>query len=177
MHNKLRTPKAQAMVEFALVLPLLMFLIVGLLEVGRAIFMYSSVVTASREGSRYGSAAGDNLNGDPLYQDCVGIRNAVKKVGILLNLQDDDIIIQYDRDPEYALYYPEPDPSGYDPVVFDICDGEHDAGVDNKIGDRIRVTVTAQYSPMIPLFLPLTTSEFESVSVRTVNTIISIHEP
>ncbi len=160
MHNKLRTPKAQAMVEFALVLPLLMFLIVGLLEVGRAIFMYSSVVTASREGSRYGSAAGDNLNGDPLYQDCVGIKNAVKKVGILLNLQDDNIIIEYDHGPGLGNNGACPNPD-----------------VPIAAGDRIRVTVTAQYSPMIPMFLPLTTSEFESVSVRTVNTIISIHEP
>jgi Flp pilus assembly protein TadG len=46
------------MVEFALALPLLLLLIFGILEVGRMVFTYSSVVNASREAVRYGSATG-----------------------------------------------------------------------------------------------------------------------
>ncbi len=170
MQNKPQYQKAQAMVEFALVLPILLLIIVGILEVGRAIFMYSSIITASREGSRYGSAAGDNLNGDPLYRDCAGIRNAVRKAGMLLDLRDENIIIQYDRDTNT-------DPGVYVPAIFDTCDGGYDGNIHVAAGDRIRVTVTAPYNPMIPLFVPLTSRELESVSVRTINTIISIHAP
>ena len=50
--------KAQAMVEFALALPLLLLLLYGILETGRLLFMYSTVVTASRQAVRYGSATG-----------------------------------------------------------------------------------------------------------------------
>lgn len=163
MQNKPQRQKAQAMIEFALVLPILMLIIVGLLEVGRAIFMYSSVITASREGSRYGSAAGDNLNGDPLYQDCLGIKNAAKKAGALLNLQNDDIIIRYDHGPNSTIFDTCSDPDGLDENVVKVA------------GDRIIVEIRVQYNPMIPLFIPLSSMTFSEESARTLNSIISIH--
>ena len=57
-----RKSKAQALVEFAIVLPLLMLLLYGLLEAGRLLFLYSNVVTASRQAARYGSATGQGGN-------------------------------------------------------------------------------------------------------------------
>ena len=54
--------KAQAMVEFALVLPLLLMLLYGILEAGRLLFIYSTIVTASRQAVRYGSATGQGLS-------------------------------------------------------------------------------------------------------------------
>ena len=51
--------RAQGIVEFALVLPLLLVLMLGIIEVGRLLFIYSSVNSASREAARYGSAAGE----------------------------------------------------------------------------------------------------------------------
>ncbi|MGE5251945.1 MAG: TadE family protein, partial [Bacteroidota bacterium] len=50
--------KAQAMVEFALALPILLLVVYGLLESGRLLFIYASVVTAARQAARYGSATG-----------------------------------------------------------------------------------------------------------------------
>ena len=47
--------RAQAIVEFAIVLPILLMLLVGIFEVGRLIFMYAAVTNASREAARYGS--------------------------------------------------------------------------------------------------------------------------
>ncbi len=41
---------AQAIVEFAIALPILMFMLVGILEVGRLIYAYAAVINASREG-------------------------------------------------------------------------------------------------------------------------------
>jgi Flp pilus assembly protein TadG len=46
------------MVEFALVLPLLLVVMFGLIEVGRLLFIYSVVFTSTREAARYGSASG-----------------------------------------------------------------------------------------------------------------------
>ena len=54
--------KAQAMVEFAIVLPMLLLLLYGILEAGRLLFIYSTIVTASRQAVRYGSATGQGLD-------------------------------------------------------------------------------------------------------------------
>jgi Flp pilus assembly protein TadG len=153
-------PRAQAMVEFALVLPILMLLVVGIIEVGRAVFMYSSVINASREASRYGSAYGRNNAGFPRYQDCLGIRAEAKRVGVMAAIEDDNIIIEYDHGPGTA--------------VFDTCTGDADAAVDLHTNDRIIVTVTADYTPMTPL-VPLSSRQIESSSSRTIMGIIIIH--
>ena len=72
--------KAQAMVEFAIALPVLLMLLYGLLEVGRLLFTYSSVVNATRQAARYGSTTGVGLDGTtPRYQDCAGIKAAAQK--------------------------------------------------------------------------------------------------
>jgi Flp pilus assembly protein TadG len=54
----------QALVETALVLPLLLLLIVGLFDVGRAIWLSNTLATAVREGTRYGVVHGA-LSGSP----------------------------------------------------------------------------------------------------------------
>src|SRR3954467_9801682 len=44
--------RAQSMVEFALVLPILLLLVVGIIEMGYALFVYVEVQNAAREGAR-----------------------------------------------------------------------------------------------------------------------------
>ena len=56
--------RGQALVETALVLPLLLLLLVGLFDVGRAIWLSNTLATAVREGSRYGVVHGA-LSGSP----------------------------------------------------------------------------------------------------------------
>jgi len=43
----------QSLIEFVLVFPILFFLITGFLDLGRAVFYYSSLSNAVREGTRY----------------------------------------------------------------------------------------------------------------------------
>jgi len=62
--SALATQQGQALVETALVLPLLLLLIVGLFDVGRAIWLSNTLATAVREGSRYGIVHGA-LSGSP----------------------------------------------------------------------------------------------------------------
>ncbi len=50
IHKKL---PGQSLLEFALVLPILLLLIMGLFDIGRAIFYYAILNTAVREGTRY----------------------------------------------------------------------------------------------------------------------------
>jgi len=47
--------KAQSLVEFALILPLFMLLVLGIFDFGRAIYASSALHNAAREGARYGA--------------------------------------------------------------------------------------------------------------------------
>src|SRR5215213_9198272 len=78
-----RKNSAQAMVEFALALPVLLLLLYGVLEAGRLLFLYSTVVTGSRQAVRYGAATGENDDGTPRYNDCAGIRASANSVAFL----------------------------------------------------------------------------------------------
>src|SRR5262245_7394374 len=55
MHRKRRTRRGVALVEFAIVLPLLILLLIGIWEVGRVIEVQQSVQNAAREGGRQAS--------------------------------------------------------------------------------------------------------------------------
>ena len=126
------------MVEFALVLPLLLLVMLGLIEVGRLLFMYSVVFTSVREASRYGSAAGYLSGGRYQYQDCAGIRAAAKRVGTLANIQDNEITITYDRLTD----------SGVSPLGSCPVGG---TGPSLTLGNRVTVHVSTNYSPIVPI--------------------------
>lgn len=153
-----RAVRAQAIVEFAIVLPILLGILIGLFEFGRMVFVYAAVNNASREAVRFASAIGFNdTTYYRKYQYCSAIRDVAKRNAFLLNLQDSDVAIEYDHGPNTGL-------------PFDTCP----AGVTNdptivvKTGqDRVIVTVTASYSPITRL-LPISARTFSSSSSRTI---------
>lgn len=49
------TGRGQALVEFALVIPVFLLLIFGLLDMGRFVYMHSTLSQAAREGARLGA--------------------------------------------------------------------------------------------------------------------------
>ena len=59
------------MLEFALILPLLLLLVMGIFDLGRGIYYYSAIHSAAREGARYGAV-------NPC--DAAGIQNQAKKM-------------------------------------------------------------------------------------------------
>jgi Flp pilus assembly protein TadG len=145
--------RAQAMVEFALVLMILMVVLVGILEVGRLLFIYAAVNNASREAARYASAIGLDDNGNSKYQYCDGIRNMARRSAFFTPLT---ISISYDHGPGTGSY--------------DTCDGSVDTGVVVNAGstfDRVQVQVSAQYDPMVSL-IPIDSRTITSSSARTI---------
>lgn len=150
-----RRETAQGMVEFALILPLLLVLFLGVIEVGRLLFIYSSVTTASREAARYGSAAGDIGGYIAHYQDCAGIRAAARRMGYLAGIQDIDIEIEYDEGPESTTYASCP--------VGELGPSPSEVA----LGDRITVQVEANYQPMV-LLVNLPAFPITSRSSRTI---------
>jgi Flp pilus assembly protein TadG len=165
-NHKYKT-RAQAMVEFALALPLLLLLVFGLMETGRLLFIYASTVSAAREAVRYGAAMGKNASNVSYYQDCAGIKKAAQNVGFINRFNDADILITYDgglNDTTGAmidLIPPGPSCGSYSSV---------------KNGDRIKVSVSTQWVPIVSI-VPFKGFTITSSSERTIIASISISAP
>jgi Flp pilus assembly protein TadG len=54
VHRTRRSEKGQDLIEFALLLPLLLLLLTGIMEFGLAVMAYNTIANAAREGARYG---------------------------------------------------------------------------------------------------------------------------
>ena len=164
--------RAQAMVEFAIALPVLLILLYGILETGRFLFIYSTVVTASRQAVRYGSATGIGDNGVPRYQDCDGIRASANRADFLnaFDHTGTDIVITYDNGPGTA--------------DFETCDGTVDTGITSgelaSNSTRIKVTIHGDFFPLIPKLVPFiersvaNNNPIDGISARTILLSITI---
>jgi Flp pilus assembly protein TadG len=90
----------QALVEFALILPVILLLIFGVVDAGRLIFTYNTVSNASRDGARVAivnqSATGTNTC-DTTVATAYPVGCAIQ-AGLALNLANTDVTVTY-RDP------------------------------------------------------------------------------
>src|SRR5258706_1304827 len=155
--------RAQGIVEFALVLPILLTLLYGLLEAGRYAFIRASTITAARQAARYGSTTGINGDGIPYYDDCTGITAAATKVGFINTFECRGISHEGGLD------------AGR--VPLDIGNPACGAyGVDPKPGngDRVIVDVKATWS-LIVRIVPLNQVTFDSTSERTILASVDIY--
>jgi Flp pilus assembly protein TadG len=57
----MRAQKSQALIEFALISPVLLLLLFGIIDIGRAVFYYDTVNHAAREGARTAVRASNTL--------------------------------------------------------------------------------------------------------------------
>jgi Flp pilus assembly protein TadG len=62
-HNNRFVHHGQTLVEFALLLPILLLLAVVIFDLGRAVYYYSAIHNAAREGARYGVIHPDDPDG------------------------------------------------------------------------------------------------------------------
>ena len=119
--------RAQAMVEFALILPMLLLLLIGIMDFGRALFVYSEVSNASREAVRYAAV-------NPA--DCVEIANRARSMFSLPPSGPINVTIIRERPSLETGQF----------VEEDWC--EHSGGGEEGIqaGDRIKVNVSTSVS-------------------------------
>ncbi|MGH4122555.1 MAG: TadE/TadG family type IV pilus assembly protein [Clostridium sp.] len=59
--KRLRNEKGQSLVEFAILLPLLLLLLMGILEFGIMLNSYLTIHNSAREGARLGIVSGSNI--------------------------------------------------------------------------------------------------------------------
>ncbi len=127
-----RHRKGQGLVEFALVMPIFLTLIMGIVEFSRLMIIYTGAATASREAARYGASVGVGPSGIEHYRDCAGIRATAKRISGLAPIEDSDITIQYDN-PSTGFFEASCPPSKF------------------ELGDRIVVQVNLTFDPIVPL--------------------------
>ncbi len=131
----------QALTEFAFVVPILFFLILGIVEAGRFIYHYEALNNAARAGVRYaiihGAESGDPTGppDDPTGSD---IKQAVSDAA-------------FDLVAVAGLDIPDPVYSGPN-------------GASNKRGSNVALSVGYDYVPLIP-FLPTITISAEASGV------------
>ena len=170
LYKKQKT-RAQAMVEFALVIPVLLTLIYGLLETGRLLFIYASTITAARQAARYGSATGLTSDGVTYYyEDCTGIVTAANRVGFINTF--DAVTVSYDggfNTDGTLIHLGDSSPNTDTPTDPDC--GEY---TEANNGDRIVVKVTTQWHPIITT-MPLTSFTITSQSERTIIASVDIY--
>jgi Flp pilus assembly protein TadG len=83
-HNRQRT-RGQALVEFALVLPIFILVLFGILDFGRAIYAYNTISNASRQAVRVGI----------VDQNDIAVENEAIQHGVALGLTATDVDVTF----------------------------------------------------------------------------------
>jgi Flp pilus assembly protein TadG len=145
--------KGQGLVEFAIVLPIFLILMLGIIEFGYFFFIYSTANQAAREAARYGAGAGEvGTTGYYYYQDCAGMREVATRIGRYAAIQGGDVDIWYDTGPETS--------------ETGNCDGTTSMHTVN-LGERVVVEVNVTYHSIISL-LNIPDVDIQATSARTI---------
>jgi Flp pilus assembly protein TadG len=120
--ERARDESGAAIIEFALVTPLLLVLVWGIIETGRAFYTINTLASAVRDGARYGAAACPlAANGTPNLDLC---RPAI-------------------RDVVTTAFQAIGPPLASDSVLANVVGAGQDT--------RIQVTASYPYSPIVPV--------------------------
>ena len=129
-HRRRGRTSGQAVVEFALVIPIFLFILWGIIDFGFALYSRMSVINAAREGARAASVATDP-SAIPVI-----VPNTVRASGAGLVLSDISVTVTCK------------------PVVSASCNFA--AAANSKPGDAAIVTVDYPYHTMFPLLFGAT---------------------
>jgi hypothetical protein len=133
-----KTEHGQALVEFALTIPILLMFVLGIIDLARILYVFSQTINASRQAVRYGIVNG--LEADQLqYLDCEGIRKAAGEVPGLVDVSKSQISVFYENSKGTKL---KDCTSGL--TLWDVNDGD-------VLAVRVRNTV-APITPVLMMF-------------------------
>lgn len=149
-----RSKLGQAIVETALLFPILCLLVMGSTDLGRVFYYSIAVTNAAREGARQGSSY-DPVNGNASATHAAVIA-AVQAEAADLNLVEPNPPFSpanCQPGPPYAdVYYPTTPNTGYIFACFAGSDGHDNPSLNTGIvGQTLRVTVLYNFSPVTPL--------------------------
>ena len=168
-----RTPRelGQSLVEFALVLPIFLAILIGMVDIGRAVWANNAVANAAREATRYAVVHG-------------GSKENPCPVGPPVTTGQNQTVI-----PVASTSCPYPSPSkegvrevarnfaiaGGTPMTIEVCygidcSGDTDAvGATNARGTPVTVRVTSQVPMIVPQLVGITQIPVSATSTMLVN--------
>jgi Flp pilus assembly protein TadG len=159
MKANLKAGRGQSMVEFALILPILMLLMVGLFDLGRVVFTGNALSDGARQGAR-------NATTDPAAADyCVRVDGAVRSA------------IRGQALSTFTVTYTTVDKLGVETGSYVLCQngvdgpGKGSLPVTARPGDRVRVDLQASISLITPFVAAATgqaTFDLQSASTMQV---------
>jgi len=146
--------RGQALVEFALVAPVLFLLFLGVIEVGRLVLLFHQLNNAAREGARYaivhGENAFDRCPSGPLASsstltacDPSGNRVRTAITNSTTALDDASLGFGWTGDGGFPLYW-----GPYDGCTSDGLPGCSTSPY-NARGNNVTVRITYPYSPLV----------------------------
>jgi len=144
-----RARAGQAIVETALLFPILCLLVLGSTDLGRVFYYSIEVTNAAREGARFGSSY-DPAGGNAAATHAAVITAARNEAADLTLVEPSPAFspVNCQSGPPYAdAYYPTQANTGY---VF-ACFAEDDTRASGAAGQTLRVTILYNFSPATPL--------------------------
>ena len=146
--------RGQALVEFALALPILILLLVGIFDLGRAVYAFNTINNAAREGARL-AIVDQNCN-------AIGQAGQQHAASLSVNWAYDGSLAPgaacYANAQEVHIQFLEADFSGDDSVgtsqdFNDSCDAGQPVGpsTGTRVGCIVEVTVNYHYTPATPI--------------------------
>lgn len=154
MRRYLESDHGATLLEFAIILPLTLMLLLGIVEGSRFVAEKQAITTAVREAARYGSTTGET-DGVPHYADCAAIRSQATG-STPFELVDTDVLITYDNGPAGSQI-------GLCPTSGPFADS---AAIHS--GDRIVVTVSKPFTSALPFIGSVFDMEISSTDSRTI---------
>ncbi len=121
--------RGQGLVEFALILPMLLLLLMGIIDFGHALIVYTSLFNAAREGGRFGAVHPQNYD---------GVVSRVRQSVLLIDPDEPQIWVWYDHGPNNPTTFT-------DPALV-------------TVGDRVLVRVQANVPMITPMMMVFATS-------------------
>lgn len=156
-----RRRRGQGLVELALILPILLLVLMGIIDFGWMIFNYSQLFNSLREALRYGTVTGYGTT--PQYLQCAEIRRRITELAASSGVKAADIEIVYDDGRPI---------SDYTTAKVAYCDGDvftqeatytpygYSAPIPRGYivaGDRLVITINVQVpflTPLVQAFVP-----------------------
>jgi Flp pilus assembly protein TadG len=135
--------RGQALVEFALVIPVFLFAMVALFDLGRAVFAYNSLTNAAREGARIAI----------VNQHVASITARAKAQTAIVELDDPSVSVGF---------YQVDDDGG--PDLSDPC-------TPAAVGCLARVRFEATYHPITPLVASVAFGDGVTLTATSVLTV------
>ena len=139
----------QAIVETALLLPILMLLVMGSSDLGRVFYYSIAVTNAAREGARQGTYY-DPVSNTNKYDDYPDVLAAAKQdVPSDVTLSTPTISPQHcltGQPSSWSPYYPSQPNTGFVYICFDGNDAQTTAAT-----QTIQVTILYNFQPVTPL--------------------------